>query len=249
MDDNREKYEGEVKVRLPFSKRFENFWYHYKWHTIVSAAVIFILTILTLQMCNRTSFDVHIMYAGDYEIKKTSSGGDRAPYVKVLQELESVAGDFDSDGEVNVNFLNLFVVNEEEADRLVKENPDAEINETLVREDTATFTHDIIYGDYYLCFLSERIFLEYEKNYGERLFSSLEGYAEGAEGCEFASETKHGIYLSSLDFYTLPEISKLPDDTVIVLKKISEVSGAINKKDSEKKFKMGESMLENILAY
>lgn len=249
MEDNREKYEGELKVRLPFSKKFENFWYHYKWHTIAVAAVIFILVILTFQMCSRTSFDVHIMYAGDLEIKNTSQGGDRAPYVKVLREFESVASDFDSDGEVHVNFLNLFVVNQEEADRLVSENPGLEINENLVREDTETFTHSIIFGDYYLCFLSERIFLEYEKNYGERLFSSLEGYAEGVEGCEFASETKHGIYLSSLDFYTLPEISKLPDDTVIVLKKISEVSGAINKTDSEKKFKMGESMLENILAY
>ena len=248
MEDRQKKYEGDVKIQVPVSKKLENFWYHYKWHTIAVLVVIFIGVLLIAQMCSRTSFDSHILYAGYHEIKKTSSDGDTAPYAKILGELESIASDVDGDGERNVNFLNLFVINEEEASKLLADNRDFEVNETLVREDTSVFNHDIVYGDYYLCFLSERLYLEYEARYEGKLFSDLSKYTDGLE-CEFVSDAKTGIYLSSLKIYEKPAISRLPDDTVVVLRRISEFAGSVNKKSNQKKFAMGETMLKNILAY
>ena len=248
MEDNREKYEGDVKLYVPVSKKLENFWYHYKWHSIAVLSVILIIVIVAFQMCSRTSFDAHVLYAGYHEVKKTSLDGDTAPYKKMLDELESLASDVDGDGEANVNFLNLFVINEEEADKLITNDREFEVNETLVREDTATLNHDIVYGDYYLCFLSERLYLEYETRYEGKLFSNLSKYTGDLE-CEFVNDDKTAVYLSSLDVYKKPAISALPDDTVVVLKRVSEFAGSFNKKSNQKKFEMGETMLKNILSY
>ena len=99
MEDNREKYEGDVKLYVPVSKKLENFWYHYKWHSIAVLSVILIRVIVAFQMCGRTSFDAHVLYAGYHEVKKTSLDGDTAPYKKMLDELESLASDVDGDGE------------------------------------------------------------------------------------------------------------------------------------------------------
>lgn len=249
MENGREKYEGDVGVRLKTSKRLENFWYHYKWHTIAALAVIFIVTFLFAQSCSRTSFDVHIMYAGHHEIKRTSADGDTAPYGKIVDELERIAPDLNGDGKRNVNLLNLFVIDAEEAEKIIAGRPEAEINEALVREDTETFNFNIVSGDYYLMFLSERLYLECEGRYGDKLFLPLTEYASGVEGVRYAGERQSGIYLSSLDFYSCPATSDLPSDTVVVLKKVSDVSNCVGKKGNTEKFRAAEEMLKSILAY
>lgn len=241
------KIEGDVKISSPFMKKLENFWYHYKIHTIAAVILLITLTVLLIQTCNRVSYDAHILYAGGYEIKHTASGGDLAPYVKITSALKSVCEDADGDGAVNVSLLNLFVVNSEEADELIKDNPSLEINATLVSEDTERLGQNLLYGDYYVCFLSERIFLEYEERYGGALFADVSPYIP--EGAEYELCSKSGVYLSSLPFSKLPEICNLPDDTVVCLRQVSEVSEAFGKAKNQKSFERGEKIITSILAY
>ncbi len=247
MEERNEEYNDDIEVKSPFFKKLENFWYHYKWHSIISAVVIIAIVICSLQTCTRTTFDIHILYAGHYEIKRVGSGGDVAPHTKMSVELEKVTEDFDENGEVDVNFLNLFVVNDAERDMLLSGNKDLEINEALVKEDTDTLASQILFGDYYICFLSERLFLEYEKKYEGALFAPLAEYTEEGREYEFASE--NGIYLRSLEFYTLPEMSKLPEDTVVTLRALSEVSTAWGKKSNQENFNRSQSVMKSILAF
>ena len=46
MEENKrdEEYGSDIKIKLPISKKLENFWYHYKWHTI---AAVFIIEMLS----------------------------------------------------------------------------------------------------------------------------------------------------------------------------------------------------------
>lgn len=247
MAEKYEKIDGDIKISSPFLKKLDNFWYHYKWHTIAAVAVVIIILVLTLQTCSRTTYDGYILYAGPYEIKKTSSGGNVAPYSTMLSSLKKVCSDFDGDGNINVTLQNLFVLNDEEADELYETTPGQSINTTLVQEDTKMLGQTMLYGDYYVCFLSERLFLEYEERYSGAIFADVSPYLDAEKEYELASE--NGVYLRSLDIYSLPEICNLPDDTVVCLRALSEVSSHLNKKDAEKAYSYGEEIFKNILCY
>ena len=241
--ENQEKYEGEVKISSPIIEKLQNFWYYHKWHTIIAVFLVVAIVIMSLQMCQKTSFDAHIIYAGNYEIKRTANDGDTAPYNKMLSELKLVVPDKDDDGEVNIDMRNLFVVNDEEANKLIGDNEGLEINLALVREDTETLYQLMLMSDYYVCFLSERLYLEYTEKY-DGIFAPLSPYAKDGKEYEYAGEG--GIYLRSLDgFGDLPEFSKLPDDTVICLRALSDMSKS-RYKDT---FKESEQIVKNILAF
>ncbi len=227
---------------------FENFWYHYKWHSIVAVFVIVAIVVVSLQMCTRTEYDVYIVYAGDHEIKKTVSGTN-SPYAEAVKSLTRVAEDFDGDGEVNVNFLNLFVVNEEEREALLAGTTNMEINETLVKEDTETLETNIAYGDHYIFFLSERLFREYEEEFDGAIFTSLESYGNEGRTYEYLTEGKTGIYLHSLEIGDLPTLADLPEDTVVCMRALSPVSSVFGKKQNEENFERSEEVMRNILAF
>ena len=151
-----------VARRQSFKEWLENFWYHYKWHSIVAIFLIITVTVCSVQMCSRVTYDIHITYAGYHEIKRTGAGGI-SPYGEAVTSLSKLCGDFDGDGEVNLSLTTLFVVNEAEKEALLGGGDKLEINEALVREDTNTLKSELLYGDQYVFFLSESIFREYER--------------------------------------------------------------------------------------
>jgi len=251
MNDRNEKIEGdvEIKVKTPFSAWLDNFWYHYKWHTIVAAFVIIVGVLLTVQMCSKVSYDLHILYAGDARVSPSREGGDLSEYEKTLMDLKKITPDINGDGECEVDFLNLFVANDEELALLREKGESTEGAETLIREDSETLSFSIVSGDYYIMLLSERLFLEYAEQYGDSLFAPLSEYATDAE-VDFVSGTL-GIRLSSIEgFASLPAISALDtEDTVICLRAVTEVSAFWNKSRNEKNFEAAEAALIAILEY
>lgn len=247
MDDKEKISEGEVKIKSPILSWLDNFWYHYKWHTIVACFLIVTITILSLQTCSKTSYDLHVIYAGPKEISRSSSDGG-SEYVEMTKSLGRVVDDFDGDGEVNVNLLNLFVVNEEEKAALLKDKPQYEINEALVIEDTNTLKTTIVYGEHYLCFLSERLFKEYEATFNGAIFDSLDGFSQNGE-LEYASEEKTGVYLRSLAIKELPVLENLPEDTVVCVRALSEVSSVFDKAENEENHRRAIETVKNIFEY
>lgn len=247
MEEKNEKYEGEVKIKIPISKKLENFWYHYKWHSIVAAFLIIVITICSFQMCSKTKYDIHIIYAGTHEIKHTAKDGDLSPYLNMTKSLKKVCEDFDNDGNVNINLLNLFVLNEEEINAALEGTSGKEINKTLITEDASTLNTTLVYGEHYVCFLSERIFLEKEAAYEGALFAPLSPYTE--EGVEYEYASERGIFLRSLQLYRLPEICNLPEDTVVCIRQLSEVSSVFGKAENEENFRRGEEVMKKILSF
>ena len=244
MDERNEKIEGgEVKIKLPVSKKFENFWYYYKWHTLVGLFVVFASAILIFQTCSRVKADTYILYAGTHTVSRVGKDGNLSEYESLLSSFKRVCKDYNEDGVVAISFLDLFVVNQSEAQKLLDENPGMEINAALVQEDSETLKQKLVVGEYYLCFLSERLFKEYEESYEGKLFASISPYTSQNGEYEYCSDT--GIYLRSLPFSSLPEISDLPDDTVVCIRKFADF-GMGNDKEQ---FERSEEILKNILSY
>jgi hypothetical protein len=247
MEEKFENINAEVKIKLHGSQKFENFWYHYKWHTIVSVFVVIALTILTLQFCTKTDYDLHIIYAGEKVIGMTSlSGNGSSEYTELVSALESVAESADFEEKVNINLQNLRILSLKELEEATSGSVDPMEKarlETEIQNNTDTLYNSIMFGEYYLCFLSEDVFLSYESLYESSVFASIAPYEK--EGGEYAYASERGIYLSSLGIYELPEIKKLPADTVVCIR----LPGVLGAKDNGRVYADAEKMLKAILAY
>lgn len=251
MEERNEKIEGDIKLRVknPIPKWLDNFWYHYKWHTIVTLFIIFAVVLCTLQMCSKPKYDVHILYAGKERIT-TVREGDLSEYERTVLDLKCVCDDLNNDGEITVDFLNLFIANTEELSALEARGESIEGAEALIREDSGTLEFSIVSGDYFLLILSERLFLEYDSEFGDSLFANLSVYANDAD-VDYAGGSERGIYLSSLPaFAELPSIAELDTDgSVVCLRKITDVSALWNASKNEKNFEAAESVLKNMISY
>ena len=245
--DEKYKY-GDVSIKSPIVTKLENFWYHYKWHSIIAAFLVVVLIICSFQMCTRTSYDMHILYAGGYKLEKTSSDGDVSAYLGTVSALERVADDFDENGSVDVNLLDLFAMTNEEISAFYQDaaNAGKEINEIQIRENVETLDTTLLMSNYYVCFLSESLFLKYSAQHDGALFCEIAAYTDSDGEYEYASSK--GIYLRSLDVYSMPYISALPDDTVVCIRQLSEVSGLFGGGEAEESFRRAESFLREFLS-
>ena len=225
----------------------DNFWYHYKWHTIVAIFLIFAITVCSLQMCSKVQYDVHVLYSGSHEIERTSANGDMAEYPTFISSFKRVVEDYDSDGNVSLSIKDLFMVSEEEIEQILKENENAEINRTLLSENKSILSETLIYSDYYVCLLSPCVYNEYKTIDGIEIFSPLSQYVK--DGVEVEYYTESAIYLSSTGFYSLPGISNLPSDTLICLRGVSAFANHFNKKDATEARRRAIDVIENMINY
>ena len=234
MDNN----ENIIKER-PLSEKLENFWYHYKWHTIAIFFAVLVVVICSLQMCGKATYDVYVLYAGEMPIENTKADSN---YHTMLSALKLVCEDYDEDGATSPLLKNLLVPTGKEYDALAERGYDR-----LIASDMAEFEQLMVYSsEYYLCFLSEDTFLEYDKqtSSGAYPFVSLTDLVPEGSDARFASD--RGIYLSSLDFGKLSGINELPEDTVVCLRAKLKLPGAASRDTA---YDSAKATLTKILAY
>ena len=252
MEDNKKSKNNIIPPNEPklisgkLGAFLDNFWYHYKWHTVAVIFILIVLTVCTLQMCNKEKYDSFVLYAGEHEIKKTTDTADVSPYVTTISSLKRITDDFDENGTVSVSLRDLFLMSNEEI-KAAEAEKGYEVNYTLLSENKATLRDVLLVSNYYLCFLSEDVYLENKEIDGVPLFCEVEGYIK--EGSDAKKYDDCAIYLSSTEYYSLPGIKELPSDTLIVLRRVSAVSSHFDKKGNEQAFKNAEIMFEKIINY
>ncbi|MBQ7386994.1 MAG: hypothetical protein IJW03_02390 [Clostridia bacterium] len=236
--------ENRENVGAPMSpkEKIENFWYHYKWHTIVGAVVVITLCIVVLQMCKKPDYDAYIMYAGDYKISNMSEDGDLPHYQRVLASLKKVVDDENGDGKIDVNLQNLYAFTDEQLGSL---GSDSTAELSLAITDSETLESALVVGNYYVCFLSEELFLANDAIYDGAMFEPLAKYAT-SEDIDYEYASERGIYLRSLPY---AEFIELPGDTVVCLRSLNGYSSAIGGRANKQNFAIGERVIKNILSY
>ncbi len=216
--------EKNTEYKMTPRERVENYWYHYKWHTLAALFFIIVITVCTLQLCQRDSYDVYVMYAGSGELKRTSEDGDFPEYQKAVSTLGKYAADYDGDGNISVALLSLFTPTSAEEAEIVASGKD--LNYALAYDNWQVLSDNMLTSDYYLCFLSEAIFLEYCENEAQ-IFDKISDYT-APEG-EYDYVNEYGIKLSSLPIYARDGIKNLPDDTVVCIRRLGAVSTRFDK--------------------
>ena len=216
MDDKRE-----IKVDSKAFRKFDNFWYYYKWHTIIAVFLVFVIVVCTVQACSREKEDIRIIYAGgsfvegEYhrEISKTLSS--------VLPE------DFDGDGKKNVGFVNYQIYSPEEIVELEKIIlPDGTKNVVNKAQNTSNmtgYTSYLMTGDVSVCFLSRYLFEKLKEN--DRLVLLSEIFDERPA----SAYDEYGIDLSKTDFYKYNSALHAMDEETVVCLLRQTVVGASSK--------------------
>lgn len=230
------------EIQSPFLRWLDNFWYHYKWHTLIALFFVLLITVSSVQMCKKNSFDIYIMYAGQHDVKRTSNTGI-TEYETLLQGLNKHAHDFDADGKTSVSFLPLFLPSGEEIKEITKEDG-VEVNTAVIKDNSEIFNTNIVYSNYYLCILSKSLYETYRVISDVEIFVPLASYVEGTDATLYA---KDAILLSSTPLGQSAGFADFPEDTVICLRNTTEVSQNLTGAKSREHFENAETVLKRML--
>ena len=204
---------GEVKLPSTPKEKIQNYWYHYKWHTLVALLLVVTILVCSLQLCTKESYDIYVLYAGSKNIGRTSTDGDVAEIVTIISSLKRVSNDFDGDGNINVNFTNYYYLSSDEA------NDADDVNDALLASDKKALSSVLEHSEYYLCFISPTVYETYHKVGDNELFVMIDEYKESHPELEYYNDS--AIYLSSTPLAKLPGFSNLPVDTLICIRRPS----------------------------
>ncbi|MBO5010384.1 MAG: hypothetical protein J6D20_06815 [Clostridia bacterium] len=246
MSENNQNIPVEPKFKIKVSPKLENFWYHYKWHTIVGIFIVIAAAILVTQLFTKTEYDVNIIYAGEKAIATTSLSGDGVTELSTITRALEMAGeDYNNDKKVRFNLHNLCIMSSDEYQEAVKDITDP-LQKSKLESEIQTnrqTLNDLIYSGYFLYLFSEDIFREYDGEGDAQLFADIGDYIK--DGGEYTYASDRGIYLSSLEIYKTTDLSLLPPDTVICIR----LPGVFDSTGEGSKYDVSEKLLRSILAY
>ena len=244
MEEYKEAERSDEAICAPttFKAKLDNFWYHYKWHTIVALFVITVVTICTVQMLSVPKYDVYVMYAGGETISRQSKDGDIPRYNQMVGGFEKFANDYDGKNGATVSFSDLFIPSPEE-----KEELGANADYSSMRQDIQTLNDRMSYSEYYVFLVSKYVYDQYHVRSETEMFAPIKQYCP--EDNNFVFEGENAIYLASTDLYKLAPFSDLPEDTLICIRIKSAFSSAFGKEKTNEYYRRAEEYLKTILAY
>ena len=182
---------GKVKTWL------ENYWYHYKWHTIIALFFAAVFAICIGQLITRTDYDVYMRYVGDAQINGTQ-------YNDMLAYMEKGDFDINDDGKVNVNFAQVPYVSDDE--NPYKNEINADARETLTAMIVQRYYIYLMDVQAYEVYKGEGIYAQLTQVYGDKDVSDI-AYDECA------------VYFNKTEFYkNAPGMEWVDDDVVMILK-------------------------------
>ena len=233
-----------------FRAWLDNFFYHYKWHTIIALLLVFTVTVCSIQMCEKESYDIYVIYAGGYDVSKLKTDENEPEFLTLSRSLARAASDYNGDGSVKASIDTLFMLTADEIakinEQLKAEGSDSEVQVGLVSENFKKMNDRILYSEYYVCLMSEEIFKHYNAK-AENMFTNLEKYVEDGSDVKYLDDSKCAIYLNSTGMKKLPVLSDLPSDTVIALRALSEISNTFNKEDNLENYRRSEEYIRSFV--
>lgn len=214
---NEEKIKGEeITLRSPFLKKLDNFFYHYKWHSIVALFLAVVLTVTLVQGCSKESFDVEIMYAGPKNLN------DRQTVIDIQNAFAQVASDENGDGKTVARLVSYWVDESyyggEGTDM---SGADVAYFANNAKNNEDAYHDEIKAGNLSICLVSPHLFYQVHKEGGfmriDEICTELDEsvYLVGEGG----SVNHYAILLKNTAFGSLPGLSSLPDDTILCLRR------------------------------
>lgn len=136
-------------------KKWDNFWYYYKYHVLAGVFILFCVIIFVKDMTGKVDYDYTVAFLGEYGVTQEDSAN-------LQQWFEERAKDLNGDGEVHVDI----------ADYSMPSDDSQGANPQMVMASQTKLTVDIQEGTSMIYFINED---NYEK------FKDMEVFPEGWE--------------------------------------------------------------------
>lgn len=203
---------------LPSKKKglkafLENFWYHYKFVTLMVLVAAVAIGVGVYQYVTKVTPDIYIMCSGPFYYDNTE------PLMKVFATV--MDEDYNGDGEKVVNILHTMRYNSEQIAILEAEaealGEKYEFDHSFNAREYERFQNELMVGESLICIMDPTLYAEVEDR---GVFMTLEealGYVpeEAADDC--------AIYLKDLKFAKFYKnvFDVMPDDTVIAIRSMT----------------------------
>ncbi|MBQ9744189.1 MAG: hypothetical protein IJW19_03600 [Clostridia bacterium] len=182
-----------------------NLWFKYKWHIIISAAFLFIFSVIIIQFATGTKYDVGVLYAGN-------------EYVVDIQDdfsdaFDDFAGDTNGDGEKNVLVTSTVYMTEEQRKEAANGN---KYDELALRNSNnnsyRNFQEQMMAGNIAICLLSPNLYEDYKDAFANA--EDILGYRPDDEllYADNAIKFKKTDFAKQYDCF-----DRLPEDTVLCI--------------------------------
>lgn len=238
---------GEARAARPRWIAFlDNFWYHHKFGTLVTAFLAVVLIICGVQMCNRTSYDVHVLYAGPWFDCATSSR------VSALEDaFAQCMEDYNGDGKKVVAYRPIWIMSDAQLQALREEYAGREeempyINSTLLAQNAELLNAELMTGEAVICLLDPSIFTDlWESGWT----CPLTEYVDASALPENPFDN-HGIYLKDTAFgQYFTGLNQMPEDTVLCVRNTSILTGIWSGEEAAQAHAWAEDVFRRILAF
>ncbi len=213
MPEDMKKPDGdEIEIKLQNSndeaikdsklyRWLDNYWYHYKWHTIITVGVILLLIFCIAPMFGKTPADVMVVYCGPYWFEETAQD-----FQETMNRV--MPKDFNGDGEKYTEIVRYQVYSEEE----LTSTPTGTVNLSYNADQLKNFKVFFSTGEAAIYFISEDM---YESMKPRNVFRPLSDIFEKTP--EIAYDDC-AVRVKDIPSYALePSLQKLPEDTLVCM--------------------------------
>ena len=177
------------KTKEDRKKKWDNFWYYYKYHVLIGAFALFCIITFAKDMLEKVSYDYEIGFLGNYSMVEEDKR-------KIEEWFTENAKDLNKDGEVHVQINDYFIPSE----------GDKGYDPQMVMAGQTKFTVDVQSATSMVYFVSEK---SYEKFKEMEVFPEDESQLIEVKNCKAFKEL--GSPASLQDMYItmriLPEVA------------------------------------------
>lgn len=208
-------------------KWLDNYWYHYKWPTIIVSFFLIMGIVLTTQFITKVHYDLYIMYVGDASIPDMQ-------YHDIINSLSSVSEDYNRDGEIRINFSRTAYISDEEHEMA------SSVNSVAMQ-----FLSSLTVQPYYIYLMPISVYDLY-KDTG--VFVPISDLAPNV--AEDMLYDACAVYFNRTEFANKKAgMSGLGEQTVLVVKNIPYVTGKAAREEEQRTFENHADMFCKILNY
>ncbi len=241
---------GEIKVSSPFLKKLDNYWYHYKWHSIIALFLVVVILICSLQMCGKDEYDYEVLYAGPHSLN------DKQTILDIEAAFADLGDDRTKDKKVSVNLVSYWVdetisTDEEQYAGMTPSDISYSLNHSLKNQEN--YLDEVQAGNLTVFLISPHLFHMVNKENG--FVNITEFYPEFAAAGDdvFARDengrsTPYGVVLSKTAFGQRAGLSSLPDDTILCIRNPSPTNAFFGADRAEKNYTAATELFRRALA-
>lgn len=231
-----------------FKKWIENFWYHYKWQTILVVFFLTFIIIAVTQMATKDKIDVNVFYTGPYVFSPREIGQVEEAYEALMTY------DYNGDGEKGAEFTNIVLLTNDQVLKIREDSKsganspdvvdDIVIDANAIREAENVFNQQIFAGQVLVCMMDPYWYNEVKNAGGWCKLSDILGYKP-----DFACDD-YSVLLKDMKFAQYFKVfARLPEDTRLALRTISTVSSFTQKEKEKERWGWNAEMMRDLFLF